>query len=311
MMTSVDLPIEQIEQDTVYALAGSANTLYAARMSGLYSSNDGGVTWHDTFASLNGSQPLSATAVATEGTTVFAGVKGAVLRSEDSGKNWLAVGLSSPPPQVVALAISPNYSEDGVIIAGTSEDGVFVSDSRGATWTAWNFGLIDLNVYALIISPRFSMDQTVFTGTESGIFRTHNGGRAWRELPFPMDAAPILSLALSSADGLLYAGTENNGLFISNDSGISWHQVDNGFTSAAVNAIHITASHTEEVWLLLEDKLLFSVDGGISWKQHPHDQIVGSRIAMAMLLHPTVPNTVIVGFADGDLRQISSLSAKA
>jgi photosystem II stability/assembly factor-like uncharacterized protein len=311
MTTSLDQPIQQIEQDTVYALADSGDTLYAARISGMYRSDDGGATWQNTFVSLNETHSLSATAVATDGTTVFAGVKGAVLRSDDGGKHWLAVGLSSPPPQVVALAISPNYREDGVVVAGTAEDGVFVSNDQGATWTAWNFGLIDQNVYALILSPHFSADKTVFAGTESGVFRSHNGGRAWRDLDFPLDAGPVLSLALSVTDGRLYAGTENRGLFVSDDSGISWQQVDNGFASSSVNAIHIAASHDNEVWLLLEESLVCSFDGGRSWNQHAHNQIEAGKTAMAMLPHPTVPNMMIVGFADGDLQHISTLSMKA
>ena len=43
----------------------------------------------------------------------------------------------------------------------------------------------------------------------SGIFRSTNGGRAWRELEFSPDWAPVLSLALSpgfGADGMLFAG---------------------------------------------------------------------------------------------------------
>jgi photosystem II stability/assembly factor-like uncharacterized protein len=311
MTTSLDQPTVQIEQDTIYALAGSSNTLYAARMSGLYRSDDGGATWQNAFASLDGAQSLSATAVAANATTVFAGVKGAVLRSDDSGKHWLAVGLSSPPPQVVAFALSPNYPEDGVVVAGTAEDGVFVSHDRGTTWTAWNFGLIDRNVYALVISPHFSTDKTVFAGTESGVFRSHNGGRAWRDLPFPMDTGAVLSLALAAADGRLYAGTESRGLFVSDDSGKSWRQMDNGFASSSVNAIHIAAPHDNEVWLLLEDSLVCSFDGGISWTQYGHDQIDAGKIAMAMLPHPTKLDSVIVGFADGDFQQISRPSTKA
>jgi hypothetical protein len=36
--------------DTVYALAASGASLYAARASGLYRSDDGGQKWHNTFA---------------------------------------------------------------------------------------------------------------------------------------------------------------------------------------------------------------------------------------------------------------------
>src|SRR3954452_8677418 len=93
-------------QDTVYTLAGSNDTLYAGRLSGLYRSTDGGISWQDAFASLGLEQPVPVTAIATAGNTVFAGVQGAVLRSEDAGESWQVAQLSSPPPRIVALALS-------------------------------------------------------------------------------------------------------------------------------------------------------------------------------------------------------------
>jgi hypothetical protein len=85
------------------------------------------------------------------------------------------------------------------------EDGVLRSWDRGISWAGWNFGLLDLNVYALAISPEFRADETLFVGVESGVFRSGNGGRAWRETAFPMEAGPVLSLAirdkLSETDG--------------------------------------------------------------------------------------------------------------
>ncbi|NIV35567.1 MAG: hypothetical protein GWN58_40785, partial [Anaerolineae bacterium] len=62
-------------------------------------------------------------------------------------------------------------------------------------------------------------------GVDSGIFRSTNGGRAWREVDFSPDLAPVLSLALSPAyaeDGILFAGTESHGLYRSQDGGRTW-----------------------------------------------------------------------------------------
>src|SRR4051812_15880178 len=108
-----------LQQDTIYALATAGDSLYAARASGLYRSDDGGQNWHNTFASLNRPDPLPTTALATAGRSVFAGVNGAVLRSDDSGDHWQIVTLSSPPPQVTALAISPAFASDHLVAAAT------------------------------------------------------------------------------------------------------------------------------------------------------------------------------------------------
>lgn len=301
MISTVELTTRQMQQDAVYALAGSGDTLYAARTSGLYRSQDGGATWQDAFASLKLEQPLTATAVATVGSTVFAGVTGAVLRSDDAGDSWHIARLSSPPPHVAALAMSPIYREDGVVVAGTTEDGVFVSIDRGMTWTPWNFGLVDPHVYALVISLNFSQDRTLFAGTETGVFGSQNSGRGWRETLFPMDAAPVLSLAMSP-DGRLYAGTENNGLFASHDFGMNWIQINHDLITTAINAIH-TAAYPK-IWLLLEDKLLRSPNGGVSWEADPR-QLLAGKLPMTLLPLPTSPDTVMVGFAEGDILPLS------
>ena len=280
-------------QDTVYTLAASGTVLYAGRASGLYRSVDGGTNWENIFVSLNRPNALAVTALATMGGVVFAGVNGAVLRSEDAGDTWQIVALSSPPPQVSALAISPNFANDGVVIAGTSEDGIFVSNDRGVTWTPWNFGLIDPNVFALAISPDFQRDQTIFAGTVSGIFRSQNGGRAWRETSFPMGAAPVLSLVVAP-DGLIYAGTEAHGLLVSDDFGAGWRQVSD-LPVMGVNALY--ASETG-LWLLIEDHLLSSPDG-VRWQQH--ESVPVGKTGLALLPQPATPGMVMVGCAEGDL----------
>jgi photosystem II stability/assembly factor-like uncharacterized protein len=296
---------QQHDHDIVYGLAESANALFAAHTSGLYRSQDGGITWQEIAASLNTDQAVPATAVAAQGSAVLAGLAGVILYSKDDGENWQFVQLPSPPPQIVALAFSPVYTEDGFAAAGTSEDGVFVSTDLGMHWTAWNFGLTDHNVYALAFSPNFGADRTLFAGTESGLFRSRNGGLGWQELPFPMEAAPILSLAVfphSAADWLMFAGTEKNGLLLSSDFGANWQQIDSDLISSAVNAIHIrsTTHSSPVISLLLGDKLVYSPDEGLSWKPH-RSQIPPDKMATTMLPLAASPDELLVGFADGEI----------
>jgi hypothetical protein len=106
--------------------------------------------------------------------------------------------------------------QDGIVFAGTLEDGVLVSQDRGQSWVAWNFGLFELEIISLVLSPNFARDETVLIGTPSGLYYSYNGGRAWRELDFPSDAQPILSFAFApnSLDtAVVFAGTESAGLY--------------------------------------------------------------------------------------------------
>ncbi len=292
------VPGQLQQQDSVYALAAAAAALYAGRASGLYRSQDGGLSWHQTATSVWEDQAFSVLALAAYGGDVFVGLPGGVLCSYDDGENWEPVRFPSPPPRVVALAVSPSYSVDGTIAAGTTEDGIFISTDRGHHWTAWNFGLIDHAVYSVAISSNFEVDGTIFAGTGSGLFHSRSGGRGWHELPFPADAASILSLAVS--DGLVYVGTEHNGFFVSDDFGTNWRLVDIGEPWAAVHAIQVVAEPAPAIWLLLDDALICSRDGGHSWIQSA-DSILFSKWALSMLPLPGSRDKMLVGFADGDI----------
>src|SRR5262245_34349985 len=131
-------------QDTVYSLAASPNYAidsycFAGCASGLYRSTDGGKTWDYAYESLNLQAPLTTVTVALSPTfasdlTLFAGVQGCILHSFDAGHTWYIAQLPTPPPLVTSLVVSPDFANDGVLIAGTMEDGIFRSGNQGHTW---------------------------------------------------------------------------------------------------------------------------------------------------------------------------------
>jgi photosystem II stability/assembly factor-like uncharacterized protein len=211
---------ESAVPDGVYALAVSPDfdrdaTCFAAAENGLYRSTDGGLTWTPAFATLGQASSAMTTAVALSpdfknDRTLFASVPGSILRSHDGGQTWYSTQLPTPPPLVSALALSPNYVEDGTLFAATMDDGVYRSADRGVRWVAFNFGLLDLHVSCLAVSPDYADDETLLAGTESGIFESTNGGRAWREVDFPMAYAPVLSIVFTcsrTGDRVVLAGT--------------------------------------------------------------------------------------------------------
>jgi len=276
---STPLPSDPVEHDLVYALACTPDlaVCFAARGSGLYRSLDQGHSWALCYGSLGLSGPLPTTSVALtpeyDGVThrtLFAGVPGGVLRSVDGGETWTASSLASPPPAVSCLAISPAFEEDGVVLAGTTEDGVFRSATHGSHWARWNFGLLDLHVYCLAISPGFATDETLFAGVESGLFRSTNGGRAWREVELAVGYEPVVSLALSPhfpEDGHLFVGTETQGLQFSADGGASWTRLGAELIRDPVNSIILSDDYpaNRSLLVLCETAIWVSADGGASW----------------------------------------------
>lgn len=267
-------------QDLVYALACSPNfsedgLCYAARSTALFRSEDGGVNWRLAYTGLEPGTELPTTTVALSPTfakdsSLFAGVTGVVMRSSDAGETWHYSPLATPPPIIAALAVSPNYDMDGVLLVGTMEDGLYRSEDRGTRWMACNFGLTDLSVLSIALSPAFAADDTAYVGTESGVFYSTNGGRAWKESGFPVDGAPVLCLAISpdhGKDGVLWAGTESSGVFKSEDRGKHWRHLASDQVLDSVNAIAVSAHYPDKSDLLVmsSNTLLVSRDDGKTW----------------------------------------------
>lgn len=290
---------------------------YAARLSGLYRSGDGGRTWEPAFGSLGLQEPLSALSVAMSPVvehdpSVFVGLNGGILHSSDGGQNWETARVPSPPPAISALAISPNFVEDGILFAATLEDGVLCSSDSGRHWNAWNFGLLDLNTLCIAISPDFANDETLFVGTQSGIFRSTNGGRAWREVNLPAGFEVVLSLAVSpnfTRDATLFAGTESQGLLRSTDGGKTWQRLGRSRLKNPINAILLAPDFPTRTELLVlhGGSLLTSLDSGKTWKPWPDDVLTGKDVTAILCpngFEPGVP--ALIGYSNGTIEFISS-----
>jgi len=308
---------ESMAQDPVYTLAASPGyarngICFAGRASGLYRSDDGGVTWRALFGGLNLTGPLAAMAVTVSpgfeaDRCVFVGVQGGILRSSDGGESWHPSVLPSPPPLVTALAISPGFVEDGVLFAGTMGDGIFRSADRGSHWAAWNFGLLDLNVLALATSTDYPHDETLFAGTESGISRSTNGGRAWRELDFPVDHAPVVCLGIApgyARGGWLLAGTEASGLFGSGDGGKIWSRLGEEAIPSAVNGLVLGSNRSgrQEILALLPERLVLSRDGGRTWSEVKPGPQEGQDVTCVLAPEGTAAGApLLAGLANGQV----------
>jgi photosystem II stability/assembly factor-like uncharacterized protein len=286
---------------------------FAARLSGLYRSADGGQTWELAYQNLRPGETLATTAVAISPNfvhepAVFAGLNGALLRSYDGGVTWRPSRLASPPPAISALAISPQYIQDGRIFAGTSEDGVLASSDRGESWAAWNFGLLDLNILCLALSPDFAADETIYAGVESGLFRSMNGGRAWKEVPLPGSFDAVLSLAVSprfAEDHTLFVGTENHGLLVSSDRGQSWRLASESTREQPVNSIILFPSGPNRLAILVlhGGGLLLSRNGGRTWKTWRARKLAGREASAILVLHG-LQEGVLVGLDDGAISRL-------
>ena len=116
---------------------------------------------------------------------------------------------------------------------------------------------------------------------KSGLFRSTNNGRAWREVDFPEEVGAVLTLAVSSAGDqtVIYAGTEAGALFCSQNGGHTWEPVAEGIFKAEISVLVASGN---SVLVASHEQLMVSHDRGRSWKAwNAEAEIAGSILSLA------------------------------
>jgi hypothetical protein len=176
-------------------------------------------------------------------------------------------------------------------------DGLARLDEAGEAWTV-ELALSGSGAQCLAVDP--ADPETVFVGLrENGVHRSVDGGRTWTDCKLPDPA--VFSLAVSAADGAVYAGTEPSRLFRSDDGGESWSELDALLELPSqpswsfpprpwTSHVRWIAPSPHDPGLLLVGielgGLMRSSDGGQSWQDHrPGAQ----RDVHSLAWHPHTP----------------------
>lgn len=247
---------------TITAVAITGSTAYAAGPAGVARCSTFGGRAGDTWQRLTDAPPgvlcLAVSPDVARDCLLVAGDESGLSVSHDGGDTWRAAALPGVQPLVLCAALSPAFAIDGIVLAGTRDDGILMSSDRGAHWHSANFGMLDSTVLSLAFSPRFGEDQTVYAAADGDLYFSYNGARAWKPLPFPDEAGVALSLcALAQADGVvLYAGTEQAGVWRSRDEGARWERLPTEFgcvNALACDGADVIAATESGVWRLSAD----------------------------------------------------------
>ncbi|HEY66337.1 MAG TPA: hypothetical protein G4O02_17440 [Caldilineae bacterium] len=259
---------------TVMALVAhhgeEGDVFLAATQTGIFRSEDGGQSWTMANEGLPTLQ-ISALAFAPDGTAFAGGLSGEIAISPDRGQSWYAarsVGLDQP---VTAIAPSPRYAEDATLLVGTDGGGVLRSADRGHHWSPANFRLMNLNVLAVACAPKWDKHEEVFAATAEGVYRSTNGGRAWRGMGEGLEGKVVQALAISpnyAEDHTLFAGTEADGVYRSTDGGVTWAPSGTGTEDTTVNCLWVSPNFAEDRLVLAgtSSGILRSLDGGDTWE---------------------------------------------
>ncbi len=178
----------------------------------------------------------------------------------------------------------------------TTGDGFAHVEQRADKWIV-ETALEGSGAQCLALDPHHS--STMYVGSRGkGVLKSSDGGAHWQDMHLPQ--TDVFSIAISPADGAIYAGCEPSMLFHSADGGQSWQELSalRSIPSAPTwsfpprpwtSHVRWIAPDPHDASLLIVGielgGLMYSHDGGQTWLDHRPD---AQRDVHALAWHPRV-----------------------
>ncbi len=277
-------------------------TAYARTRRGLFRTTDGGQIWRSADASVAGRIDALAFHPSTlrqaqgtagsrnrpaDGRLYLATGRGLLYRSDDGGDSWQpwgnGLGRSQP---VFTLQFAPNSPP--TLYAGT-EAGLYRSDDGGRTWQP----VTDGPGYPSATALHLASDGTLYLANVDGVYHSIDMGEHWEWRGTGLPTRGVLSLAVSPADGRLYAGTNGHGVYRSTDGGQTWMAA--GLTELSVPALALHPLDPQRLYArVLLERVYESDDGGNTWGARWQGLGLSTEI-ISLAVDPHRPQTLYAG----------------
>lgn len=148
--------------------------------------------------------------------TLFAIVRGNLVRSLDAGLTWWRVTKGLPREVLERVFLSPRFSDDGRAFLTTEGSGFYLSGDGGVSWSR----RVEDHLAALTelsFSPEFPDDGAMAACDRlGGLHLSTDAGQSWRSVPLPDRRAAAVLLAPAA----LLVGTDDGSLLVMDRDGI-------------------------------------------------------------------------------------------
>ena len=282
------------------ALRGSSRGgIWPPEPSDIYKSTDSGSTWVQVGTCETCSSIQTIVIDSNDPNNLWIASDGGLRQSKDGGQSYsenvipylqkVAAQTSGDTmatmPKVIGLDIHP--SRPNIILAASSEFGVFRSTDAGTTWSHSNSGLLTSKLHQLYFAP--SNPDVVYLSSHNGIYRSDDAGQSWRPRNEGLEYKFLSPIAIHPEDeDIVFVGTTSEiytihpehknkgmnhgqGLYKSIDGGAHWERSDDGITEAKTAQIGAHPILPFNVWVGGESGRgnFFSPDGGDTWLFSP------------------------------------------
>jgi len=144
-------------------------------------------------------------------------------------------------------------------------------------------------------------------GGDKGVFKSVDQGEHWQKKDKLLSLTAGASIggvnaSVLAADpqdsGVLYLGTEENGLFLSIDAADSWQEISR-LPKGSINAIAVSPKASHIVYLGLDNRILKTSNCCRTWENlYLAEQNIK---VVALAIHPFSPEMIFAGLSDGRL----------
>jgi len=248
-----------------------------------------------------------------------------MYKSTDGGDNWKRIGLDSTE-HISKIVVNPLNSNEifvaapGPLWSDSPNRGLYKSADGGATWqkilyidekTGCADLLIDPVHPEILLASTWQCRRTPYSfvsgGNGSGLYKSEDGGKTWREIKNGLPSKPFgrIAMCLAPSDPKqMFAIVESNntGLYISSDGGENWKSQSAPLNIVArpfyFSTIAVDPKDPKRVYRPAF-QFSYSTDGGFSFTDASSDGVWVHSDMHAIWINPVHPNIIYVGTDGG------------
>ena len=290
----------QLKDEAIHSLAQSESdpdTLIAGTFTTIFRSDNAGDTWKQLPTSnVPGLHHVESLAIDPRtNDTIYAGTFYLPYKSLDGGQTWKTIrnGMIDDS-DIFAIDIDPH---DANHIIASACSGIYESKNAGDSWRKVQ-GIPSQSRRTRAILQHPSIPGIVFAGTTEGFWRSEKGGDADSWMVTTSRQLEINSIAVHpSRPEMVYIGTNNYGIMVSNDGGKSFTPMNSGYSGRFANAILADRETQGRVYASTINTatgggfFFVSNDNGSSWR--PSMRSMPSRLITYAILQDTQNGDVI------------------
>lgn len=285
---------EQLKNEAVHSLAQSESnpdTLIAGTFNAIFRSDDAGETWKQLpTKDVTGLLHVESLAIDPRtANTIYAGTWYLPYKTVDGGQTWTSIknGIIDDS-DIFAIDIDPR---DPNHIIASACSGIYESKNAGDAWRKVQ-GIPSQSRRTRAIMQHPSLPGLVFAGTTEGFWRSDKGGDSDSWMVTTSRQLEINSIAVHpSRPDMVYIGTNNYGVMVSNDGGRTFTPTNGGFSGRFANAILADRETPNRIYASTINTatgggfLFVSNDNGESWK--PSMRSMPSRLITYAIVQDT------------------------